>query len=112
MPRPTDELGSTNDTSRVLSASFQSGTRGMSPKTVSPGTARSRSSLLLIESSRYSTRNATPTPSIRPKTMPSTALRLGVGAKACARSRCRRHKLCAAGGQCAVHLELVEPLLE
>ena len=75
------EVGSLSDTTRLCSLAFQSLITGMRPSTPTPGTARSRSSLPLIESSRYSTRNARPTPKSRPSTTARTALRLGVGWK-------------------------------
>lgn len=65
-----------------LSLAFESPKIGITPRTATPGTARSKSSLPLMESSRCSRMNANPIPKVRPNNPARSAVRTGVGANA------------------------------
>src|SRR5438270_12051476 len=73
-----DELGSVSVTADA-SLSLAPGVVGMRPRTGSDWAVRSKSSFVLIESSRWSLRNAKPIPSTSPATMAAAALRFVVG---------------------------------
>ncbi len=73
------DVGSSRETRYGVSLPRQALTTGIRPSTGSPGATRSKSSLLLTESSRNSRRTATLRPRTRPRVRARTPVRTGWG---------------------------------